>query len=149
MTTRKSECWKCNGTGKLTWTSLANGLCFACQGSGELDAGYTLNPRPGMFEFKLEDGPVWQFETIHHAEDCHYRVDPNGSESVDSILFQAITGNGKRGTTVLRARVSPAVGRMVWRAAKSGRAPDFTAEELGVTEPSCAITRNRKGISYL
>lgn len=30
--TRLVPCDKCNGTGRITWSSLANGLCFRCWG---------------------------------------------------------------------------------------------------------------------
>ena len=32
----KVECGKCDGKGKLSWTANANGLCFACGGTGSL-----------------------------------------------------------------------------------------------------------------
>lgn len=32
----KVECGKCDGKGRLTWTANANGVCFACGGSGSL-----------------------------------------------------------------------------------------------------------------
>jgi hypothetical protein len=41
MTTTKTvtdDCGKCNGKGKLSWTRVANGVCFVCQGSGKLVA---------------------------------------------------------------------------------------------------------------
>lgn len=36
MKTTKTECGKCDGKGKLSWTSNANGVCFVCGGSGKL-----------------------------------------------------------------------------------------------------------------
>jgi len=35
-TTVKATCGKCNGKGRLSWTSIANGVCFVCDGSGHL-----------------------------------------------------------------------------------------------------------------
>ena len=32
----KVECGKCEGKGRLSWTTNANGVCFACGGSGSL-----------------------------------------------------------------------------------------------------------------
>ncbi len=30
----KHKCGKCDGRGRLSWTSLANGVCFQCDGAG-------------------------------------------------------------------------------------------------------------------
>ena len=35
-TTVKATCGKCNGKGRLTWTNVANGVCFVCEGAGHL-----------------------------------------------------------------------------------------------------------------
>lgn len=36
-TTTKAECAKCNGRGVLSWTRVANGVCFQCGGSGRFE----------------------------------------------------------------------------------------------------------------
>ena len=32
-----AECSKCNGTGRLTWTRNAEGVCFPCKGTGRIE----------------------------------------------------------------------------------------------------------------
>ena len=32
-----SPCQKCNGTGRLTWTQVDAGMCWACQGTGSFE----------------------------------------------------------------------------------------------------------------
>ena len=34
--TVKATCGKCNGKGRLSWTRIANGVCFVCGGVGHL-----------------------------------------------------------------------------------------------------------------
>lgn len=31
------RCWKCNGSGSLSWTDYADGVCFDCHGAGEYE----------------------------------------------------------------------------------------------------------------
>lgn len=33
-----AKCGKCDGKGRLSWTAIANGVCFACDGAGHLVA---------------------------------------------------------------------------------------------------------------
>jgi hypothetical protein len=36
-TTTKVDCSKCSGRGNLSWTRVANGVCFVCGGAGKLE----------------------------------------------------------------------------------------------------------------
>jgi hypothetical protein len=48
---QKVECWKCAGTGIVYWAlHYANGVCFACKGSGKLDyRDATLQEQRNLF----------------------------------------------------------------------------------------------------
>jgi hypothetical protein len=154
------DCWKCGGSGRIDrYASIANGVCFACKGSGRHKAGEASTAENGVHTFQVGE-LVWQFEAIHHYDrdgregGAHLRISPKTpagiDRRVDSVMFQ-VWKNGqqrRQGVTILRARVSPEVGRKVWAAARAGMRPeDMTAEFLEVKEQSCSISRNQRGIS--
>ena len=150
---RKSQCWKCAGTGKLPrFAHIDNGRCWACGATGLLPAGHTIEAKPGLFEFAGPDDAVWQFETIGHFAECHARADPK-KHKIGSILFQCLRGNGRRGRTLLRAIMPVKVGRELWRAAKRGMVPaDMTDEWLasvGFVRGPSNLTRDRRGVEWL
>lgn len=155
-TGRYVDCFKCGGSGLLSWAAhIDNGRCWACNATGKLEAGRAVG-RDGVFTFVTEEKLVWQFETIHHCdldpgrngEGAHLTADP-AKHRIDSVIFQvfALGAHRRNGETILRARVDTEIGREVWAYAKAGGNPDdLTAARLGCDEPSCAISRHRRGV---
>lgn len=144
-------CWKCLGTGHLTWTTNANGVCFTCNGTGR----HVNSGRVRAFTFAgAGAGIVWQFLPIR--EDGYPVTDPQPNDDrVVRVLFQAVAVCAERpraSTTPLRACVAPDVGRAAMRLARSGASVDDVARAVGIdetTRPAAWFSRNRRGVDVL
>lgn len=159
-TTTKSICVKCGGNGSIAaFAHINNGICYACNGSGEYSHPVRKSGRKGLFEV-VNEHAIWQFQTIAHYEDCHVgEAMPKGT--AQDMMVQAVTGAGRSGKTLFRIRLSDAhgedhgvsemkVARRIYKAATENIHPDtFTDEWLGFTPGRCQITRNRRGVSFL
>lgn len=145
------NCWKCNGTGVIpAFRHVANGCCFACDGTGRVKAAKECE-KDGVYTFVV-DGMVWQFQPIHHydldedtAMEAHIRA--TKGQRVDTVMLHAFErgANRRTGTTILRARVSPEIGRKVWKDAKKGMKPEQMTDEY-LEASGCARTRNFRGV---
>lgn len=54
------SCTKCNGSGKVRWRHVANGVCFKCGGTGTLN----YNPHPDFSDCsdEVEDNGEWYYQ---------------------------------------------------------------------------------------
>lgn len=153
-------CGKCLGTGRLTWTGYANGVCFDCKGAGRLSNASARGRALAMTFAGSEAGVVWQFGAYDASG---YRiVDAKpGDDRTNGVIFQAIAINAaapRRSRTAFRAAVSPDVGRKAARAAKAGATVAEIIELVGAPKPGerippgtpCAwFTHDRAGVSVL
>lgn len=143
-------CWKCLGTGRLTWTSNANGVCFECKGTGSYTRGAYRGKDRGVHTFAGADGVVWQFAAVN--ADCYtFAAQPNDPRT-ERVMVQALKLNAERpraSVTPLRANVSPSVGRKAYAAARAGATVAEVAAVLGITDetkPASWFSRNRHGL---
>ena len=57
-----SPCFKCNGSGQVSFKHIANGVCFQCGGTGKLSIRKSDN------EFKYQDKPG--FPVLTESQQC-------------------------------------------------------------------------------
>lgn len=143
----RPRCWRCSGTGIVEWARhYANGVCFMCKGVGTVEGGASVL-HEGVHNLQVGD-LVWQFSFINEAG----YTTPDVASFATGMLQCFSAGSRRRdGITLLSARVSTlAVLREVFRRAKRGEQPEaITAASMGLREPSCSISRNRRGIESL
>lgn len=141
------RCYRCQGTGTVEWAKhIANGRCFLCSGSGTVAAGQFAESR-GVHHLQVGD-IVWQFAQLNREG---FKLTPTCKFATGMVLCFKYGSTRRAGTTLLRVRVSSIeIFRNLWRRARAGAHPDaITADEMGVKERSCAISRNVRGIEEL
>jgi hypothetical protein len=114
-----------------------------------------LHLRKGFSEFKVGD-IVWQFSASvrdpSNPEDWGRPV--SKGERANDVLLQAVTGQGRKGRTLLRIRLTGGaraeVARRIYRAARKGSDPGLmTNDWLGFVPGRSAIDRDRRGVDWL
>lgn len=156
-----STCWKCAGSGHLDWAKhIANGVCFVCKGKGE----YTVHQdkRTGTVSLAPDPKVVWQFLALKRDSTGQPMPTFGSKVEPDYVIVQAVSGNGRKGTTHLSCAVQAGPARRLYKRLEAGEAvaPDsLTPADLGLIEgyqwtfedgsPVVGPTRNRGGMRWL
>lgn len=157
----KNVCWKCQGNGTLDWARhVSNGLCFVCKGAGEYEGAFVDDKR-GVVTIAADNAVVWQFKAVKRDAEGEVLL-THGKCEPDWVIVQAVSGDGRGGTTHLRTCAAAEAARALYRRLASGEAVDPATvgyPELGLVDEGwqCTLdgestvrpTRNRRGVDWL
>lgn len=77
---RSVKCSKCDGRGKLTWTSVDNGRCFRCAGAGTIEVNHAA----------VEANKLGRATTIRMASRALEMLASDDGSEGEYVLFTAL-----------------------------------------------------------
>lgn len=151
-------CWKCGGSGYLTWTNVDGGRCWACQTRGWHEAGRALSSPRDRAEWFIStaDGWVWHFygrvtRTNGYGDTNCFAASKAEGDQIDMMYCQVFRSgaNLRRDRSVFHCIMELDRAREMFRAAKKGEDPKAAAERLMADKFStCAWSWNAEIMAF-